>query len=157
MRPRRPLAQPKRPKAPGSPSAPLSLTTDSQSIWTQKAPPRTWRNGALIFWSTRPGSNWRPPRWQETKRTRNRQYLRTSDRHTAAHSGVSRHQGRHSTPDTAPPRHQIRGLPPSPRSLSLTVPSARRIFQNIGFSEKGARSILISGVNARYQVTRDRG
>jgi hypothetical protein len=35
--------------------------------------------------------------------------LRSSDRHMAAYSGISRHPGRHSTPKTAPRRHWIPG------------------------------------------------
>ena len=37
----------------------------------------------------------------------NHHHLRSNHRHIAAQSGISRHLGRQSTPETAPPRHQI--------------------------------------------------
>jgi len=63
--------------------------------------------GVQVTWSTRPGLNRRPSAWQERTNPRKTNNLRSSDRHITAQSGLSRHIGRHSTPDTAPPRHQL--------------------------------------------------
>ena len=61
------------------------------------------REGAWKSWSTRPGSNRRPPRWQEAKKTSRTSELRTHGRSAADERGLPRLRTRH----TAPPRHRI--------------------------------------------------
>ena len=89
----------------------LAVNRDRRAIST-KTPPVQVTEGVGKTWSTRPGSNRRPPRWQENPNPRNRQYLRSSDRHIAAQSGVSRHRIR----QTAPPRHPVPATPPTPKN-----------------------------------------
>jgi hypothetical protein len=92
-----------------APSARLRGNTGGRVGEPQTHQPRQakYLAGLKFIWSTRPGSNRRPPRWQENTNPRNHHHLRSSDRHIAAQSGISRHLGRQSTPETAPRRHQI--------------------------------------------------
>jgi hypothetical protein len=91
-----------------------------------KAPPVQGTEGASKSWSTRPGSNRRPPRWQEKGKLRKSAALPPRDRRAPARSGTSRHRGR----QTAPKRHQTRGRErgfprstPGPRPDPATGPS----------------------------------